>query len=60
MNEIIPTERIKETIVSQIREMVQSRNCNTKKVQLTEQDSRILDFFQVKEWRNNIPVGRNL
>jgi hypothetical protein len=58
-NESIPTERIKEAIVSQIRETVQSRNCNKEKSQLTDQDSRILDFFHLKEWRNNIPVGRN-
>jgi ribonuclease HI len=58
-NERIPTKRIKETIVSQIREIVQSRNCKTEKAQLTDQDSWILDLFQLKNWRNNPTVGRN-
>jgi hypothetical protein len=49
-NESIPIERIKEAIVSQIREMVQRRNCTTDKVQITDQDSRILNFFHLKEW----------
>jgi hypothetical protein len=36
---------------------VQSRNCKKDKSQLTDQDSRILDFFHLKYWHNNIPVG---
>jgi hypothetical protein len=58
-NESIPAERLKEAIVSQIRERVQSCNCNTKKSQLKDQDSRILDLFHLKEWCNILPVGHN-
>jgi hypothetical protein len=58
-NEIIPKERIKEAIVSQIRETMQIHTDNMDKAQLTEQDSRILDIFHLNEWCNNIPIGRN-
>jgi hypothetical protein len=37
--------------------MVQSHNCNKEKSQLMDQDSRILEFFHLKQWRNNIPMG---
>jgi hypothetical protein len=50
---------IKEIIVSQIRETVQSRNYRMEKAQLTEQDSRILDLFQLKNWYNNLTVECN-
>jgi ribonuclease HI len=46
-------------LVSQIREMVQRHNCNMDKEQLTNQDSRILEFFHLKEWHNSIPIGHN-
>jgi len=52
-------ERLKDAIVSQIRETVQSCNCNKEKFQPTDQDSRILEFFHLKEWSNNIPMGHD-
>jgi hypothetical protein len=56
MNVSLSTERLKVAIVTQIRETMQSRNCNREKSQLTDQDSRILQFFHLKEWSNNIPM----
>jgi hypothetical protein len=57
-NDNLPTERLKDAIVSQIRETVQSCNHNKEKIQLTDQDSCILEFFYLKDWSYSIPVGR--
>jgi hypothetical protein len=56
MNDILLAKRLKDAIVSQIREMVQSHNYNKEKFQLIDQDSGILKFFYLKDWSNNIPV----
>jgi hypothetical protein len=57
-NEILPEGKLKDAIISQIREMVQSRNCKKETMQLTDQDSRILEFFHLKDGCNNTTVGR--
>jgi ribonuclease HI len=57
-NESLPEGKLKEAIISQIRETVQSRNCQTERAQLTGQDSRILETFHLKDGRNNTLVGR--
>jgi hypothetical protein len=57
-NESLPEGKLKDAIISQIRETMQSRNCKKEKAQLTDQDSRILDFFHLKDGCNNTPVGR--
>jgi ribonuclease HI len=56
-NESLPEGKLKEAIISQIRETVQSRNCQTGKAQLTGQDSRILEYFHLKDGCNNTQVG---
>jgi hypothetical protein len=58
-NEIQPAERIKDTIVSQIRETVQSLNLKNAKNQTTGQDSQILELFYLKEWSYSILVARD-
>jgi hypothetical protein len=50
---------IKDTIVTQIRETMQSLNLNNSKNQNTGQDLRILELFYLKEWSFNIPVARD-
>ena len=37
--------------------MMLSRNHNKEKIQLTDQDSSILEFFYLKYWSYRIPVG---
>jgi hypothetical protein len=56
-NESLPKGKLKEAIISQIREMVQSQNFQTGKVQLTGQDTRILEAFHLNDGRNNTQVG---
>jgi hypothetical protein len=56
-NESLPEGKLEEVIILQIREMVQSRNCQTGKVQLTGQDSCILEYFHLKDGCNNTQVG---
>jgi hypothetical protein len=56
-NKSLPEGKLKEAIISQIRETVQSRNCQTGKVQPTGQDSSILEFFHLKDGCNNTWVG---
>jgi hypothetical protein len=56
-NESLPEGKLKDAIISQIRETVQSRNCKKEKTQLTDQDSCILDFFHLKDGCNNTLVG---
>jgi hypothetical protein len=56
-NEGLLKGNIKDTIISQIRETVQSHNCKKEKTQLTDQDSRILEFFHLKYGCNNTLVG---
>jgi hypothetical protein len=51
-NQSWPEGKIKETIISMTRETVQSRNCQTGRAQLTDQDSRILEAFHLKDGRN--------
>jgi hypothetical protein len=44
--------KIKETIISMTKEMVESLNCQTGRVKLTYQDSQILEAFNLKEGCN--------
>jgi hypothetical protein len=55
-NESRPEEKLKETIISMIRETVQSHNCQTGRVQLTDQDSQILEVFHLKYGCNRSQV----
>jgi ribonuclease HI len=57
-NESWPEGKLKETIISLIRETVQSRNCQTGRAQLAGQDSRILDVFHLKDGHNQTQVRR--
>jgi hypothetical protein len=59
-NEILQEGTLKDAIISQIREMVQSRNCKKETVQLTDHDSRILDFFHLKDRCNRATIGWDL
>jgi hypothetical protein len=59
-NESLSEGNLKDGIISQIRETVQSRNYKKENAQLTDHDSCILDFFHLKDERNNTPVGREL
>jgi hypothetical protein len=51
-NQSWTTGKIKETIISITRETIQSRNCQTGRAQLTDQDLRVLEAFQLKDGRN--------
>jgi ribonuclease HI len=57
-NESRPEGKLKETIISLIRETVQSRNCQTGRAQLTDQDSQILEDFHLKDGHNRSQVRR--
>jgi ribonuclease HI len=46
-NQSWPEGKIKETITSMIRETVMSRNCQEGRAQPTDQDSRVLEAFQL-------------
>jgi hypothetical protein len=59
-NEILPKGNLKDAIISQIRETVQSHNCKKETTQLTDQDSCILEFFHLKYRCNNTMVGQEL
>jgi hypothetical protein len=47
-NQLWTAGNIKGTIIAMTREMVQSHNCQTRGVQLTDWDLRILEAFQLK------------
>jgi ribonuclease HI len=55
-NESRPKGKLKETIISMIRETMQSCNCQTGRAQLKDQDSRILEAFHLKDGRNHSQV----
>jgi hypothetical protein len=57
-NESLPKGKIKEKIISMIRETVQSRNYQNGKAQLAGQDSRVLEDFHLKDGRNHTQNGR--
>jgi hypothetical protein len=57
-NGSLPEGNLKDAIISQIREMVQSCNYKKETTQLTDQDSRIVKFFHLKARRNSTTVGR--
>jgi ribonuclease HI len=50
--------KIKETIISMTKETVQSRNCQIGRAPLTDQDSRILEAFHLKDRCNPNQVRR--
>ena len=56
-NESRPTFKIKDIIITQIRETMQSFNHNSSKNSNSGQDLRILEMFHLKEWSLNIPVA---
>jgi hypothetical protein len=58
-NESQSSSRINDSIVTQIRETIQSLNLNNSKKQKTGQDLRILELFYLKEWSLNIPMARD-
>jgi hypothetical protein len=57
-NESRPEGKLKEKIIFMIRETMQGRNCQTVSVQLTDEDSRILKYFHLKDRCNHSQVRR--
>jgi hypothetical protein len=57
-NEILPEGKLKEKIISLTRETVQSCNYQIGKVQLTDQDSRVLEDFHLKDSHNCTQVRK--
>jgi ribonuclease HI len=57
-NQSWPKGKIKETIISMTKETVQSYNCQTGRAKLTDQDSRILEAFHLKDGCNPNQVRR--
>jgi hypothetical protein len=56
-NESLSEGKIKEKIISMTREMVQSRNYQNGKAQLAGWDSRVLEYFHLKDGRNHTQTG---
>jgi hypothetical protein len=54
-NESYPTSKIVDTIKTQLRETVQSRNFTCQKNTTSPHDLRILLWLQLKEWSLNLP-----
>jgi hypothetical protein len=57
-NESLPEGKINEKIISMTRETVQSSNYQNGKVQLAGRDSRVLEYFHLKDKCNRTQIGR--